>query len=89
MKKYNGDWLKVIDHIKVRRLLLSEKDRIGIGTLNPSQKLHVEWNALVTGNAQIKGDTVINGNTHIDGNLKAILGIVPTIVVPKLWVKNI
>lgn len=48
------------------------KDRIGVGTLNPSQKLHVEWNALVTGNAQIKGDTVINGNTHIDGNLKVV-----------------
>ena len=38
MKKYNGDWLKVIKHVKVRRLLLSEKDRIGIGTFQPKDE---------------------------------------------------
>jgi hypothetical protein len=42
------------------------KERFGIGTLTPSEKLHVEGNALVTGNTHIKGDATINGNTHID-----------------------
>src|SRR5262245_5985014 len=30
LKRYDGDFLKVAEHIKVRRLLLSEKDRVGI-----------------------------------------------------------
>ncbi len=39
MKKYNGDWNKVIEnHIRVKRLLLSEKDRIGIGTFQPKDE---------------------------------------------------
>src|SRR5438067_903041 len=29
MDQYDGDWKKVIDHIKVKRLILSEKDRRG------------------------------------------------------------
>jgi serine protein kinase len=37
-KKYDGDWLKVISHVKVRRLVLSEKDRIGIGTFQPKDE---------------------------------------------------
>jgi len=37
-KKYNGDWNRVISHIKVRRLILSEKDRIGIGTFQPKDE---------------------------------------------------
>jgi len=35
MKHYNGDWTKIMDHVKVRRLTFSEKDRIGIGTFQP------------------------------------------------------
>jgi len=38
LRKYDGDWLKVIDHIVVRRLILSEKDRIGIGTFQPKDE---------------------------------------------------
>jgi serine protein kinase len=39
MKKYNGDWNKVVEnHIRVKRLLLSEKDRIGIGTFQPKDE---------------------------------------------------
>ncbi|MFA4973819.1 MAG: serine protein kinase [bacterium] len=37
-KQYDGDWSKVIDHIKVRRIVLSEKDRIGIGTFQPKDE---------------------------------------------------
>ncbi|MBI5182889.1 MAG: serine protein kinase [Nitrospinae bacterium] len=38
MKRYTGDWMKVISHVKVRRLILSEKDRIGIGTFQPKDE---------------------------------------------------
>ncbi|MGB2986135.1 MAG: serine protein kinase [Phycisphaerae bacterium] len=36
--KYDGDWRKVMDHVKVRRQILSEKDRIGIGTFQPKDE---------------------------------------------------
>ena len=36
--KYAGDWRKVLDHVVVRRLLLSEKDRLGIGTFQPKDE---------------------------------------------------
>lgn len=38
MKRYNGDWMKVMEHIKIKRLILSEKDRIGIGTFQPKDE---------------------------------------------------
>lgn len=38
MKRYNGDWTKVLGHIRVTRLVLSEKDRIGIGTFQPKDE---------------------------------------------------
>ena len=36
--QYDGDWAKVMDHIIVRRLILSEKDRRGIGTFQPKDE---------------------------------------------------
>ncbi len=36
--KYDGDWTKIIEDIKVVRLLLSEKDRVGIGTFQPKDE---------------------------------------------------
>jgi serine protein kinase len=38
MELYNGDWRKCMDHVKVRRLILSEKDRRGIGTFQPKDE---------------------------------------------------
>ncbi len=39
LQKYNGDWLKMLHHeVKVYRLVLSEKDRIGIGTFQPKDE---------------------------------------------------
>jgi serine protein kinase len=38
MRRYEGDWTKVIRHVEVRRLVLSEKDRIGIGTFQPKDE---------------------------------------------------
>jgi len=36
--RYNGDWRKVMDHIVVRRIVMSEKDRRGIGTFQPKDE---------------------------------------------------
>ncbi len=38
LKQYDGDWTKVIGDVRVKRLLLSEKDRIGIGTFQPKDE---------------------------------------------------
>src|SRR5262249_16148446 len=38
MLRYGGDWAKVLDDIQVRRLILSEQDRIGIGTFQPKDE---------------------------------------------------
>src|SRR5256885_17105815 len=41
-RRYKGDWFKVMDHVKVRRLVLAEKDRIGIGTFQPKDEKNQE-----------------------------------------------
>ena len=38
MDRYEGDWTRVIEHVKVTRLLLSEQDRVGIGTFQPKDE---------------------------------------------------
>jgi len=38
LKRYDGDWRKVLDHIVVRRFIVSEKDRKGIGTFQPKDE---------------------------------------------------
>ncbi|MEZ4820200.1 MAG: serine protein kinase [Bdellovibrionota bacterium] len=38
MKHYHGDWTKVVQHVRVKRLVLSERDRIGIGTFQPKDE---------------------------------------------------
>ena len=39
IKRYGGDWGKVVaNHIRVKRLVLSEKDRVGIGTFQPKDE---------------------------------------------------
>jgi serine protein kinase len=39
MTKYEGDWGKMIrQHVRIRRLVLSEKDRVGIGTFQPKDE---------------------------------------------------
>jgi serine protein kinase len=37
-ERYSGDWTRVLNHIQVRRLLLSAQDRIGIGTFQPKDE---------------------------------------------------
>ncbi|MQA88973.1 MAG: serine protein kinase [Gemmatimonas sp.] len=36
--RYDGDWTRMIEHVRVRRLLLSEQDRVGIGTFQPKDE---------------------------------------------------
>jgi serine protein kinase len=38
MGHYGGDWEKVVRHITVRRMILSEQDRVGIGTFQPKDE---------------------------------------------------
>ena len=38
MRRYDGDWTQMIKHIRVRRLLFSEQDRVGIGTFQPKDE---------------------------------------------------
>ncbi|MES2504614.1 MAG: serine protein kinase [Myxococcota bacterium] len=38
MEHYKGDMMKVMAHVRVKRLLLSEKDRVGIGTFQPKDE---------------------------------------------------
>jgi len=38
LKKYDGDWTRVIKDVRVRRVILSEKDRVGIGTFQPKDE---------------------------------------------------
>jgi serine protein kinase len=36
--RYRGDWTKIVSHVRVFRAILSEKDRIGIGTFQPKDE---------------------------------------------------
>jgi serine protein kinase len=38
LDSYDGDWKKAMDHVRVKRLILSEKDRRGIGTFQPKDE---------------------------------------------------
>src|SRR5688572_28108698 len=38
LNHYKGDWTKVVSHVRVRRLLLSEQDRVGVGTFQPKDE---------------------------------------------------
>lgn len=38
MDKYDGDYIKVLSHVRIRRVILSEKNRVGIGTFQPKDE---------------------------------------------------
>jgi serine protein kinase len=38
LRHYDGDWSQAMRHVKVRRIILSEKDRVGIGTFQPKDE---------------------------------------------------
>jgi serine protein kinase len=38
MTRHEGNFAKVVEHVRVRRLILSEQDRVGIGTFQPKDE---------------------------------------------------
>lgn len=38
LRHYRGDWTRAMEHVRVRRLIFSEKDRVGIGTFQPKDE---------------------------------------------------
>ncbi len=38
LRRYKGDFTSMLKHVRVHRLLLSEKDRVGIGTFQPKDE---------------------------------------------------
>ncbi|MEN1679187.1 MAG: serine protein kinase [Planctomycetota bacterium] len=38
LQKYDGDWTRLVQDVRVKRVILSEKDRIGIGTFQPKDE---------------------------------------------------
>jgi serine protein kinase len=38
MAKHQGDWYKVMEHVRVKRFTFSEQDRVGIGTFQPKDE---------------------------------------------------
>ena len=38
MERYDGDWEKVIRHVRVRRFVFDESERVGIGTFQPKDE---------------------------------------------------
>jgi serine protein kinase len=38
LERYDGDWAKVLHDVRVRRLILSEQDRVGVGTFQPKDE---------------------------------------------------
>jgi serine protein kinase len=38
MARFQGEWGRVLDDVRVRRLILSEQDRVGIGTFQPKDE---------------------------------------------------
>jgi serine protein kinase len=38
LAKYDGDWHRMLEEVKIYRLILSEQDRIGIGTFQPKDE---------------------------------------------------
>ena len=38
LKKYLGDWTKVVHDVRVKRIVLSEQDRMGVGTFQPKDE---------------------------------------------------
>ncbi|MEM1304698.1 MAG: serine protein kinase, partial [Planctomycetota bacterium] len=38
LQKYDGDWARLSEDVRVKRVILSEKDRVGIGTFQPKDE---------------------------------------------------
>src|SRR5678816_4614189 len=88
-RRYKGDWMKVIEHVRVHRVLLSEKDRVGIGTFQPKDEKNQDSTEL-TGDINYRKIAIYGSDSdarafNFDGELNvANRGIVEFIEVLKL-----
>lgn len=89
--KYEGNWRKVMSHVRVRRFILSEKDRRGIGTFQPKDEKNQDSTEL-TGDINYRKIAEYGSDSdprafNFDGELNiANRGIVEFIEVLKLEV---
>jgi serine protein kinase len=89
LESYDGDWKKVMDHVRVKRLILSEKDRRGIGTFQPKDEKNQDSTEL-TGDINYRKIAEFGSDSdprafNFDGELNiANRGIVEFIEVLKL-----
>src|SRR5216117_1142561 len=90
-RRYKGDWFKVMDHVKVRRLVLSEKDRNGIATFQPKDEKNQDSTEL-TGDINYRKIAIYGSDSdarafNFDGEFNvANRGIIEFIEVLKLEV---
>lgn len=90
LQKYNGDWTKMLENeVKVYRMILSEKDRVGIGTFQPKDEKNQDSTEL-TGDINYRKIAEFGSDSdprafNFDGELNiANRGIVEFIEVLKL-----
>ncbi len=89
MSHHEGNWSKVIDHVKVKRLILSEKDRVGIGTFQPKDEKNQDSTEL-TGDINYKKIAMFGSDSdprafNFDGEFNiANRGIIEFIEILKL-----
>jgi serine protein kinase len=89
MEKYMGDWEKVVSHVRVKRLIFSEMDRIGIGTFQPKDEKNQDSTEL-TGDINYRKIALFGSDSdprafNFDGELNvANRGIVEFIEILKL-----
>jgi len=89
MNLYGGEWEKLLNHIKVKRIILSEKDRVGIGTFQPKDEKNQDSTEL-TGDINYRKIALFGSDTdprafNFDGEFNiANRGIVEFIEVLKL-----
>ncbi|MBI2608641.1 MAG: serine protein kinase [Deltaproteobacteria bacterium] len=89
LQKYEGDWTKVMKHVQVYRLVLSEKDRVGIGTFQPKDEKNQDSTEL-TGDLNYKKIAIYGSDSdprafNFDGEFNiANRGMVEFIEVLKL-----
>ena len=89
LKKYDGDWTRVVQDVRVKRVLLSEKDRVGIGTFQPKDEKNQDATEL-TGDVNYRKIAVYGSDSdprafNFDGEFNiANRGIVEFVEVLKL-----
>ncbi|MEM9354206.1 MAG: serine protein kinase [Planctomycetota bacterium] len=89
LKKYDGDWTRVIQDVRVKRVILSEKDRVGIGTFQPKDEKNQDATEL-TGDVNYRKIAVYGSDSdprafNFDGEFNvANRGVVEFVEVLKL-----